>query len=67
MKHTAITSDGLTVALEKITQYDMVGFPVPIDCTHKQFKKDKALWIELFDKTWPKEGEDKNKIIGYMA
>ncbi len=64
MKHTAITTDGITVALEKITQYDLVGYPVQIPCTHKQFKKESALWIELFDKTWPSET---NTIIGKMA
>ena len=64
MKHTAITTDGITVALERITVYDLVGYPVPIACTHKQFKKESALWIELFDKTWPHEVD---QVVGNMA
>lgn len=64
MKHTAITTDGITVALEKITIYDLVGYPVPIDCTHKQFLKDSDLWIELFNKIWPTEDD---KIVGKMV
>ncbi len=66
MKHTAITTDGQVIALEQITQYDMVGHPIPIDCTLKQFKKDQALWLEIFNKTWPSE-TDYAVPVGKMA
>lgn len=65
MKHTVITTDGHVVALEKITCYDRIGFPVPVECNLCQFKKDLDLWIELFNKIWPND-EPFDKIIGYV-
>lgn len=63
MKHIAQTTDGIIIALEPITPYDMVGYPILIDTNHKQFKLDKALWIELFDKTWPTDKHKDVKLV----